>query len=815
MKKIIFASLASLAFLTACEDYNDQFNLDSSITDVKNSAFTLADSDYGTVANLAANQELALSKDPETGSFVEALNKVGSDKYFTTLAPAEDYLPAFINNQYPEADNGSRFVVTANVYKEPSGYLADFKNISVYNLSSADYETVWGDYIKASFLSPASLSKIPVLLGANVTGAQDGDMKVVNYAYSETEPSTGGGTAIPVVYQLVDEFEEGANYVIAAKGQDGNYYPFGKLQKESYNYGYMYPEAITVTDGIISGDDGAEQMMIVEKTADGYALKNAWGQYLYMSGTFDSFNVTTSLPTEGGSWLFNANGDGTFAIQNVEKEKTVKLTLYNGSYSYGSYAASKYETKEYLSAIGTESDGSFTPVDVALPEGSTYVWKFDSKYGYWKGSAYVGGNKPAESWLISPAIDLADAKVPELTFDAACRYFNGTPESYMTVWISEDYAGDVATATWTELEVNNWSDGNSWDFYNSGAMDLSAYKGKTVYVAFKYKSTAEAAPTWEIKNVKVKEQSLYWDVCLFKEVAADGSTAVTRMVTTRADIQANASALYVYNNNNWQLYSNSDAKVAVVDPSVYASLGSDVIADPETVIPIYLSKTYPYAVEGDRVAVVYNESADKTVVAEYTFQAGWAASLDYEPITITFVKENGLFSAQMSTYIDETFLGSEGGFTVQNVNLGGLNYVWQNTSTYGWKASAYYNNTNNVAESWLISPAVNFKKAVVPEMIFDEAHRYLNNAPLEDYMKVKISSNYKGDVTTCDWTTLTVTGWSDGQTWDFVTIDAIDLSEFVGQTVYIAFQYNSDATAAPTWEIMNLKVRERESENAE
>ena len=126
-----------------------------------------------------------------------------------------------------------------------------------------------------------------------------------------------------------------------------------------------------------------------------------------------------------------------------------------------------------------------------------------------------------------------------------------------------------------------------------------------------------------------------------------------------------------------------------------------------------------------------------------------------------------------------------------------------------------YNNTNNAAESWLISPAVNFKKAVAPEIVFDEAHRYLNGANPDSYFAVKVSTDYKGDVTTCNWTNLTVTGWSDGTTWDFVTVNPMDLSSFIGQTVYIAFQYRSDETAAPTWEIMNLKVRERESESAE
>lgn len=54
MKKILFISTALLASLTACEDYNDQFNLGSQISDVKKGvAIKLAAADYATVANNA------------------------------------------------------------------------------------------------------------------------------------------------------------------------------------------------------------------------------------------------------------------------------------------------------------------------------------------------------------------------------------------------------------------------------------------------------------------------------------------------------------------------------------------------------------------------------------------------------------------------------------------------------------------------------------------------------------------------------------------------------------------------------------------
>ena len=814
MKKIILlSSIALVGLLSACDDdYSNQFNIDSPITDVKNSTFTLLSSDYPEVAGLTENQELALSKDPETGVYVKALDAVGANKYFTDDASGEEYLPAYLNKKFPNADLGSKFTVTFNQYQAPAAYLADFTALSTYDLTDKDYKTVWGSNMDASYLSPSTLDRIPALLSENVKGAAAGDMKVVNYAYSATEPSTGGNT--PVVYQQTDQFDGEGVYVIAAKGGDGKYYPFGKLKAESYTYGYMYPSAIAVTDGIITEDAGSAYTVSVEETAEGYALKNVWEQYLYMSGTFNLFSVSTALPAEGGAWKFNKNAEGTYSIVNALTGKTVKLNLYNDSYSYGSYPSASFEGKTYLSATMAEEDG-FTPHNISM-EGVTYVWKHDAGYGYWKASAFANStNYPSESWLVSPEIDLTDAKKPLLSFDGACRFFGTDPEDCLSVQISTGYAGDAAAATWTKLDVADWSDGKNWNFYNSGAIDLSAYKGKKVHIAFKYVSTSERAATWEVKNVLVQEEpgSNYWDVCLFKEVSEGDISRVARMTGRTAASIPNASKLYVYNGTAWSEYENADARVAVVDPTVYASLGTNVIASPETVLPVFLSRTYPYAAEGERAAVIYNKKADTPVVSEFTFNGIWAEVSTSVPTTVTFAKEADGISANTSVYLSETFLGSEGGFTIQNVSLGGLSYVWSNTALYGWKASAFLNNTNNTTESWIVSPAINFKKATAPVMTFDEAHRYLNGAAPTKYFGVMLSTDYKGDVAASTWTTLEVPVWSTGETWDFVNIGTIDLSAYNGQTIYVAFKYSSDSDAAATWEMKNLKIYEEGTED--
>lgn len=133
-----------------------------------------------------------------------------------------------------------------------------------------------------------------------------------------------------------------------------------------------------------------------------------------------------------------------------------------------------------------------------------YVWKGDS-YGYLKASAYMNNtNNASESWAVSPAIDLSKETKATLTFRHALNFLNdAVATDHAKLFISSDYSGDVASATWEELTIANYPEGKNWTFVDAGDIDLTAYCGKTVYIAFKYVSTAEVAPTWEVDNLKI------------------------------------------------------------------------------------------------------------------------------------------------------------------------------------------------------------------------------------------------------------------------------------------------------------------------
>ena len=156
---------------------------------------------------------------------------------------------------------------------------------------------------------------------------------------------------------------------------------------------------------------------------------------------------------------------------------------------------------EIFSETFATGQGGFTIQDVVLPSELSYVWQHTPSYSCMKASAYVGQAFNAESWLVSPTIDLSGVSDATLTFEQAVNY--AAPQGALAIMISINYNGDVTTATWHELNLDQWPAGNNWTFITSSA-SLSPYVGQQVTIAFKYTSSTSASATWEVKNFVVE-----------------------------------------------------------------------------------------------------------------------------------------------------------------------------------------------------------------------------------------------------------------------------------------------------------------------
>ena len=89
-----------------------------------------------------------------------------------------------------------------------------------------------------------------------------------------------------------------------------------------------------------------------------------------------------------------------------------------------------------------------------------------------------------------------------LTFSHAARFFQDTTQ--MTLWISSDYdLGNPSSATWKQCAIPTYPDGSDWNWYESGEIDLSTYKGQYINIALKYTSSTKYAPQWGIKDFTI------------------------------------------------------------------------------------------------------------------------------------------------------------------------------------------------------------------------------------------------------------------------------------------------------------------------
>lgn len=211
--------------------------------------------------------------------------------------------------------------------------------------------------------------------------------------------------------------------------------------------------------------------------------------------TYSSDNEeVATVDAQTGEVTIVALGTAKITAQAAENDEYAA-----GSASYTITVKNPVLTEVTLPYTETFKDdqGSFVIEDVNL-SGLTYVWKHDN-YGYMKASAYAGSNKAAESWLISPTIDMTNIEKSTLTFEQCINKYFGNVEEEATLWVKEDGGEwNQITLTYPTLpEDGNWSD------FETQTVDLTSYAGKKIKIGFKYTSTEAAAGTWEVKNVSI------------------------------------------------------------------------------------------------------------------------------------------------------------------------------------------------------------------------------------------------------------------------------------------------------------------------
>ena len=187
--------------------------------------------------------------------------------------------------------------------------------------------------------------------------------------------------------------------------------------------------------------------------------------------------------------------------------------------------------------------------------------------------------------------------------------------------------------------------------------------------------------------------------------------------------------------------------------------------------------------DGTYAIVTYMESAQEPV---------FGAVDDNAPVEVELMKALGEELAEMPAdwTIDNAVMPAE------------LSFVWSwkvyNQAGY-LNASAFKDGNKYATTSYAISPEIDLTKATAASLNFDHAAKFQTTLKSLCGLVVR-------EAGTTAWKELTIPTWPDAGAWTFVNSGDVNLDQYAGKKIQVAFKYGSSAEGADTWEVKNLTV---------
>jgi hypothetical protein len=203
----------------------------------------------------------------------------------------------------------------------------------------------------------------------------------------------------------------------------------------------------------------------------------------------------------------------------------------------------------------------------------------------------------------------------------------------------------------------------------------------------------------------------------------------------------------------------------------YATSGSDAFGfypdvDPDDFIPGILGTAIAGPIDGDIMLAKYDQYFNDPVVG-------------------------------LANVVSYNFAGSLEGWQIEE-EFGGDD-VW--TSQTGYVQGNSYFGGQVANTEWLVSPAIdltgesNLKFQITQELDF------AGDASL---LKILVSTDYSGDVLTATWDEITLANPATGT---MASSEDYDFSAYDGQTINVAFRYESSDTDAGRWRIASMAIK--------
>lgn len=384
--------------------------------------------------------------------------------------------------RYKRSSTKEQILVSTDYTNDPA--TATWTDLSIALTEGSDYTTF---YTATCNLPEAVIGQSAVTLAFfyECGGSEASTWEVKNLLVKEGDAGNTPDNPNPPTPPAGDNTRENPYTVAQATATTGS-----KAWVKGYIVGYIPDKSI---DGSIFGmknDSDLKTNVLIADNADETATANCLPIQLPAGALRENLQVVSD--TYKKEVIIYGSLEKYFGVNGM---KSPTFAIINGK-NIGTDPDNEPAAGDYIfnnSLLGDEA--GFTTNNVTMPSELNYVWNNDATYG-WKASAYFNSTRyTTESWLISPAITLP-AEDCHLIFDHALNF--GTTD-YVSVNISTD------KTNWNTLTVPTWPTGKDWNWVSSGKIDLSAYKGQTIYVGFKYTSSQpnDVAATWEVKNFSV------------------------------------------------------------------------------------------------------------------------------------------------------------------------------------------------------------------------------------------------------------------------------------------------------------------------
>ena len=489
---------------------------------------------------------------------------------------------------------------------------------------------------------------------------------------------------------------------------------------------------------------------------------------------------------------------GLFALAACNETPEPPYTPGGGNENGGTTQEGVYINETFASSFGVFSTEETV---------GNYPWIID--YSTAKATSYVdGANNAATSWLVSSPVDFTNETEAYVAFDYIIRYSeSGKVAANHQLLISNNYAGNAAEATWTDLPYNAVEGADWTTFYKANVAIPAEFLGKSgIVFALRYTATSKSS-TWEVKNFKVAHGKAE-----VVEPEEAGEYTVAQALAAYTGVAKPAVVKgYIVGTINGQVYTEGCSFSGTAESKTNLLLADNADeTDYSNCIPVQL----PSGAVRNALNLVDNPGNYKKFVTltgsleKYFGVAGLKSVSKYsiDGVTPDEPETPETPETPANAYINETFASSLGAFTTQEV-IG--NFAWKHEvyNDKGYAKVSGYDGSSQNAESWLISPAIDFSKESAAYIAFDYVINKGDASAAAANHKVVITNNYTGDVATTEWTEVNY-GAVNNNNWTFHNTGKIALPEsMMGKAaVVVAFKYMSTTANSSTWEVNNVVV---------